>query len=183
MRPSTSRWHVQRAAARTACESAPRTRPRPRRLPTRPSAGPVCDAPCVEWPPLPPGSPSFCARRDRRRRARRARPPATQRTDRRVVRGDIERRVRGLLDRVAALESRAEQDARDLDHLVELVGVGIVHLTDELEVDAANAAAHVFLRRAPGTMRDRPALEAFVDAPDRGDRPRRRSEAGPRPAR
>ncbi len=77
---------------------------------------------------------------------------------------DIERRVRGLQERVAALESRAEQDARDLDLLVELVGVGVVHLTDDLEVDAANGAAHVFLRRAPGTMRDRPALEAFVDA-------------------
>jgi two-component system phosphate regulon sensor histidine kinase PhoR len=78
--------------------------------------------------------------------------------------GDIERRVRDLRDRTAALESRADQDARDLDHLVELVGVGVVHLTDELEVDAANTAAHLFLRRAPGTMRDRPALEAFVDA-------------------
>jgi two-component system, OmpR family, phosphate regulon sensor histidine kinase PhoR len=77
---------------------------------------------------------------------------------------DIERRIRGLQDRIVALETRAEQDARDLDLLVELVGVGIVHLTDELEVDAANGAAHIFLRRAPGTMRDRPALEAFVDA-------------------
>ena len=77
---------------------------------------------------------------------------------------DIERRVRGLLERVAALELRSEQDARDLDLLVELVGVGIVHLTDRLEVDAANSAAHALLRRAPGTMRDRPALEAFVDA-------------------
>ncbi|HEX7472102.1 MAG TPA: hypothetical protein VF323_03395, partial [Candidatus Limnocylindrales bacterium] len=77
---------------------------------------------------------------------------------------DIERHVRRLLDRVAALETRADQDARDLDHLVELVGVGIVHLTDELEVDAANSAAHIFLRRAAGTMRDRSALEAFVDA-------------------
>jgi two-component system phosphate regulon sensor histidine kinase PhoR len=77
---------------------------------------------------------------------------------------DIERRIRGLQDRVAALELRADQDARDLDLLVELVGLGVVHLTEELEVDAANSAAHVFLRRAPGTMRDRPALEAFVDA-------------------
>jgi len=77
---------------------------------------------------------------------------------------DIERVVRQLQDRIEALELRAEQDARDLDHLVELVGVGIVHLTDELEVDAANSAAHVFLRRQPGTMRDRPALEAFIDA-------------------
>jgi two-component system, OmpR family, phosphate regulon sensor histidine kinase PhoR len=77
---------------------------------------------------------------------------------------DIERRVRDLRDRVAALELQAEQDARDLDLLVELVGVGVVHLTDALEVDAANSTAHIFLRRAAGTMRDRPALEAFVDA-------------------
>jgi two-component system phosphate regulon sensor histidine kinase PhoR len=77
---------------------------------------------------------------------------------------DIEWRVRDLLARVAALELRSEQEARDLDHLVELVGVGVVHLTDDLAVDAANKAAHVLLRRAPGTMRDRPALEAFVDA-------------------
>ena len=77
---------------------------------------------------------------------------------------DVERAVLGLTQRVAALELRAEQDARDLDHLVELVGVGVVHLTDDLEVDAANSAAHLFLRRQPGTMRDRPALEAFVDA-------------------
>ena len=77
---------------------------------------------------------------------------------------DIGWRVRGLLDRVATLEAGADQDARDLDHLVELVGVGVVHLTDDLEVDAANSAAHLFLRRAPGTMRDRSAIEAFVDA-------------------
>src|SRR3979490_1644935 len=77
---------------------------------------------------------------------------------------DIERRIGGLFDRVTALELQSEQDARDLHLLVELLGVGIVHLTDDLDVDAANKAAHVLLRRAPGTMRDRPALEAFVDA-------------------
>jgi signal transduction histidine kinase len=77
---------------------------------------------------------------------------------------ELEPRVRALRDRVTELEQQAEADARDLDHLVELVGVGIVHLTDRLVVDAANSAAHHFLRRAPGTMRDRPALEAFVDA-------------------
>ena len=77
--------------------------------------------------------------------------------------GEIEFHVRGLRDRVAALEYQAGEAERDLDHLVELVGVGIVHLTDTLEIDAANTAAHRLLRRAPGTMRDRPAIEAFVD--------------------
>jgi two-component system, OmpR family, phosphate regulon sensor histidine kinase PhoR len=76
---------------------------------------------------------------------------------------DLDRSVRALHDDLAAAEAEVALASRELDHLVELVPVGIVHLTDDLEVDAANAAAHVFLRRAPGTMRDRPALEAFVD--------------------
>ncbi|HTC85774.1 MAG TPA: ATP-binding protein, partial [Candidatus Acidoferrum sp.] len=76
---------------------------------------------------------------------------------------DLEFRVRGLRDQISTLERQSNDDARDLDHLVELVGVGIVHLTDDLDVDAANTAAHRLLRRSPGTMRDRPAIEAFVD--------------------
>ena len=77
--------------------------------------------------------------------------------------GEVEYHVRGLRDRVTSLERQSNDDARDLDHLVELVGVGVVHLTDDLGVDAANTAAHRLLRRSPGTMRDRPAIEAFVD--------------------
>jgi two-component system phosphate regulon sensor histidine kinase PhoR len=76
---------------------------------------------------------------------------------------DLERAVRALRDDLAAAESEVALASRELDHLVELVGVGIVHLDDDLVVDAANTAAHVFLRRSPGTMRERPALEAFVD--------------------
>ena len=74
------------------------------------------------------------------------------------------RSVREQRDRIAGAEHDALQASRDLDYLVELVGVGIVHLSDDLLVDAANTAAHRFLGRAPGTMKDRPALEAFVDA-------------------
>ena len=62
------------------------------------------------------------------------------------------------------MAERDGSDARELDILVELVGVGVVHLTDDLRVDAANGLAHRYLGRAPGTMRDRSALEAFVDA-------------------
>jgi len=77
---------------------------------------------------------------------------------------DLERAVRALKEDLAAAESEVALASRELDHLVELVGVGIVHLDEDLVVDAANTAAHVFLRRAPGTMRERPALEAFVDS-------------------
>ncbi len=76
---------------------------------------------------------------------------------------DLERTVRALRDDLASAESEVELASRELDHLVELVGMGIVHLTDDLVVDASNAVAHVLLRRPAGTMRDRPAIEAFVD--------------------
>jgi two-component system, OmpR family, phosphate regulon sensor histidine kinase PhoR len=145
--------------------AAPNGRSPNLRVPGRPSRASVCDAPSVEWTAAAAAIAVLLAfvaivmavRGGRDLRRLRGLTDAT--SD-----GDIERRVRALRDRVTALETRADQDARDLDHLVELVGVGVVHLTDELEVDAANTAAHLFLRRAPGTMRDRPALEAFVDA-------------------
>ena len=44
------------------------------------------------------------------------------------------------------------------------MGVGIVRLDDDGTVALANAAAHILLRRAPGTLRGRTALETFVDA-------------------
>ena len=44
------------------------------------------------------------------------------------------------------------------------MGVGIVRLDDGGNVELANAAAHILLRRAPGTLRGRTALETFVDA-------------------
>jgi two-component system, OmpR family, phosphate regulon sensor histidine kinase PhoR len=76
---------------------------------------------------------------------------------------DLERSVRALREELAAAEVEVALASRELDHLVELVGVGIVHLTHDLVIDAANTAAHVLLRRPAGTMRDRPAIEAFVD--------------------
>jgi two-component system, OmpR family, phosphate regulon sensor histidine kinase PhoR len=75
-----------------------------------------------------------------------------------------------LLDRVRRLRGRAEdaefsleQRIRDLAYLADLVGVGIVRLTDELRVEVANTAAHVFLRREPGSMVGRTAMEAVGD--------------------
>ncbi len=75
-----------------------------------------------------------------------------------------------LIDAVARLRRRADaaefaldQRLRDLAYLADLIGVGIVRLTDDLRIEVANTAAHVFLHREPGSMLGRTAMEAFGD--------------------
>jgi two-component system phosphate regulon sensor histidine kinase PhoR len=75
-----------------------------------------------------------------------------------------------LTDGIGRLRRRAEnaefalgQRLRDLAYLADLVGVGIVRLTDDLRVEVANTAAHVFLGRPPGSMVGRTAIEALGD--------------------
>lgn len=75
-----------------------------------------------------------------------------------------------LVDGVRRLRRRAEsaeyalvQRLRDLAYLADLIGVGIVRLTDDLRVEVANTAAHVFLERRPGEMLGRTAMEALGD--------------------
>ena len=75
-----------------------------------------------------------------------------------------------IVDAVARVQRRAEaaefaldQRLRDLAYLADLIGVGIVRLTDDLRVEIANTAAHVFLERAPGSMLGRTAIEALAD--------------------
>jgi two-component system, OmpR family, phosphate regulon sensor histidine kinase PhoR len=75
-----------------------------------------------------------------------------------------------LIDRLRRLRLRAEnaefgldQRLRDLSYLADLVGVGIVRLSDDLRVEVANTAAHVFLLREPGAMLGRTAMEALGD--------------------
>jgi two-component system, OmpR family, phosphate regulon sensor histidine kinase PhoR len=81
-----------------------------------------------------------------------------------------ERAGEALIDRVRRLRQRAEaaefgmaQRLRDLAYLADLVGVGIVRLSDDLRVEVANTAAHVFLRREAGSMLGRTAIEALGD--------------------
>lgn len=76
---------------------------------------------------------------------------------------DLTDRLRRLRRRADAAEFGLEQRLRDLAYLADLVGVGIVRLTDELRVEIANNAAHVFLRREPGSMLGRTAIEALGD--------------------
>jgi len=75
-----------------------------------------------------------------------------------------------LTDGIGRLRRRAEsaefglaQRLRDLAYLADLVGVGIVRLTDDLRVEVANTAAHVFLGRPAGSMVGRTAIEALTD--------------------
>jgi len=68
-----------------------------------------------------------------------------------------------LQRRADAAEFALEQRLRDLAYLADLIGVGIVRLTDDLRVEVANTAAHVFLERPPGSMLGRTAIEALGD--------------------
>ncbi len=76
---------------------------------------------------------------------------------------DLSDRLRRLRRRADDAEFQLEQRLRDLTYLADLVGVGIVRLTDDLRVEVANTAAHVFLRREPGSMLGRTAIEALGD--------------------
>jgi two-component system phosphate regulon sensor histidine kinase PhoR len=84
--------------------------------------------------------------------------PAAGGTDEEII-----DRVRRLRRRAEAAEFGLEQRLRDLSYLADLVGVGIVRLTDDLRVEVANTAAHVFLGREPGSMTGRTAMEALGD--------------------
>ena len=71
--------------------------------------------------------------------------------------------VRRLAREAADLTLKLEQERRDMAYLANLVGVGIIRLSDDLRVEFANAAAHHFLGREPGSMAGRTAIEAFRD--------------------
>jgi two-component system phosphate regulon sensor histidine kinase PhoR len=78
-------------------------------------------------------------------------------------REDVVAPVRRLVERAQASDWELTQQRRDTAYLADLIGVGIVHIGDDLRVDLANTAAHVFLDRSPGSMTGRTVIEAFVD--------------------
>ena len=71
--------------------------------------------------------------------------------------------VRRLRDRLDAAEFELDQQVRNASYLADLMGVGIIRLGEDGTVELANAAAHILLRRAPGSLRGRTVLETFVD--------------------
>lgn len=77
---------------------------------------------------------------------------------------DLPALIRQLRDRLDASEFELDQQVRNGSYLADLMGVGIVRLGNDGVVELANTAAHVLLRRAPGMLRGRTVLEAFVDA-------------------
>ena len=70
------------------------------------------------------------------------------------------RRLREEADRV---ELELADERRDHELLADLVEVGIVDLDPELRIVSANATAHAFVGRAPGTLLGLGPLEAFLD--------------------
>jgi two-component system phosphate regulon sensor histidine kinase PhoR len=76
---------------------------------------------------------------------------------------DVEQAVRALLERTRTAEWETGQVVRDRATMLDLMGVGIVHLDDELRVDVANSAAHQYLGRPRGALVGRSAIEAFID--------------------
>lgn len=76
---------------------------------------------------------------------------------------DLADRLRRLRRRAEDAEFAVGQRLRDLAYLADLVGVGIVRLSDDLRVEVANTAAHVFLRRESDSMVGRTAIEALGD--------------------
>src|SRR5207245_7524618 len=77
---------------------------------------------------------------------------------------DLPTLVRRLRERLDASEFELEQQVRNASHLADVMGVGILRLDDRRRVDQANAAAHVLLRRSPGSIVGLTAIETFVDS-------------------
>ena len=76
---------------------------------------------------------------------------------------DVPTLIRRLRDRLDASEFELDQQVRNASYLADLMGVGIVRLDDRGTVELANAAAHILLRRPPGSLRGRTTIETFLD--------------------
>jgi two-component system, OmpR family, phosphate regulon sensor histidine kinase PhoR len=77
--------------------------------------------------------------------------------------GDAEPSVQALIDRMRDAEARADRITRDRTALLDIIGVGIVHLDDRMVVDLANETAHQLVGRPTGSLLGRSAIEAFID--------------------
>ena len=87
-----------------------------------------------------------------------------EQTEARAPGTDLRGRVRRLIEEADDAEFRLSGARRDLAHLIELLGIGIVRLDDDGRIELANAAAHAFLDRPSGTLRGMGVTGAFLDA-------------------
>ena len=69
--------------------------------------------------------------------------------------------LRDQADRVAG---ELADDRHDHDVLLESLAQGVITIDGEMRIVAANAAAHGFLDRPPGSLIGRSVIEAFLDA-------------------
>jgi two-component system, OmpR family, phosphate regulon sensor histidine kinase PhoR len=76
---------------------------------------------------------------------------------------DVEAAAVGLVTTAREANFRADLGQRDLAFLLDIIGVGIIRVSDDLVVDQANHAAHVFLGAGPGSLPGRTTMEAFID--------------------
>ena len=76
---------------------------------------------------------------------------------------DLPALVRQLRDRLRAAERDLDEQVRNPSDLADLMGVGAVRLDDRGQVEVANPAAHILLRRAAGSLIGKTALETFLD--------------------
>jgi two-component system, OmpR family, phosphate regulon sensor histidine kinase PhoR len=98
---------------------------------------------------------------------------AHQRADRRLrhlrtmtgvgATGDPAYGVERLVEHAHRLEQDLAGERRDHELLVDQIDVGVVELDADLRVTFANAAAHTFVARSPGTLLGLDPIEAFLD--------------------
>ncbi len=72
--------------------------------------------------------------------------------------------VRRLVTAAASARFELDGARRDLAYLIELIGIGIVRLTDDRRIELANVAAHAFLDRSAGSLIGLTITGAFLDA-------------------
>ncbi len=85
-------------------------------------------------------------------------------TEGRATGADLGGRVRKLIEETDAANFELDGVRRDLAYLIELIGIGIVRLSDDRRIELANAAAHAFLDRPAGALRGLTMTSAFLDA-------------------
>ena len=76
---------------------------------------------------------------------------------------DVEVSIRAALEERDRARAAADQRAFDLAYVADLIGVGLVHVGDDLVVQSANRAARALFDRGDGALVGRTAIEAFAD--------------------
>src|SRR5918999_917396 len=77
--------------------------------------------------------------------------------------GDLEQAARQAVEARATADAERQRRNEDVSRLLDLLGVGVLRIGDDLVIRDANRAAHHFLGRTAGTLPGRTTIEAFGD--------------------